>query len=232
VNAVFQFVLKHGYSIFFAVLFAHQIGLPLPGPPFLLAAGALVAAGKLRGLATMGLAITACVLADWIWYEAGRHRGDRVLHILHRFTRNPDFHNRRAKRVFAGYGLRLLLVAKFVPGLDAIAPPLAGASRTSRVRFLAFDAAGAVLYASAYGGLGYAFSNDLDRAAIYVSRAGVLLACFAFVGICVYIAHRLVQRHHVAGEPRILRIAPADPIQCGDSVEMSSGIIGGQEHGD
>jgi membrane protein DedA with SNARE-associated domain len=231
VNAVFQFVLKHGYAIFFAVLFAHQIGFPVPEPPFLLAAGALVAAGKLRALTGMGLAIIACVLADWIWYEAGRRRGDKLLHLLHRFTRDPDSHDQRAKRIFARHGLPLLLVAKFVPGLDAVTPPLAGASRTSRVRFLVFDAAGAALYAFAYGGLGYVFSNDLDRAAAYVARAGTLLACFAFVGICVYIAHRLVQRHRIAVETRILRIAPADPLECGNSVDISCGILTGKENG-
>ena len=59
-SAIFQFVLRHGYSLFFAVLFARQIGLPLPGPPFLMAAGALAAAGKLNVFAAMGVAITAC----------------------------------------------------------------------------------------------------------------------------------------------------------------------------
>ena len=87
-------------------------------------------------------------------------------------TRDPDFHDRRAKRTFARYGPALLLVAKFVPGLDAVAPPLAGTLRTSRVRFLALDAVGAALYACVYGGLGYVFSHDLNRAAVYVSRAG------------------------------------------------------------
>ena len=88
-NAIFQFVLKHGYSFLFAALFAHQIGFPLPGPLFLLAAGALAAAGKLSFLAVVGLTITACVLADWVWYEAGRRGGDKVLHFMHRFTTRP-----------------------------------------------------------------------------------------------------------------------------------------------
>jgi membrane protein DedA with SNARE-associated domain len=232
VGAIFQFVLKHGYSLFFAVLFAHQIGFPIPGPPFLLAAGALAAAGKFGVLAAIGLAITACVLADWVWYEAGRRKGDKVLHLMHRFTRDPDVHDRRAKRIFARYGPQLLLVAKFVPGLDAVAPPLAGTSRTSRVRFLVFDAVGAGLYTCVYGGLGYVFSHDLDRAAAYASRAGTLLLGLAFVAICVYIAYRLVKRHHVAGEPRIGRIAPPDPIECVGSVDMPCGVVGGQQHGD
>jgi membrane protein DedA with SNARE-associated domain len=71
-STVFQFVLKHGYSILFAAVFAHQIGLPLPGPLFLLAAGALAASGKLGLAPSFGLAVIACVMADWVWYEAGR----------------------------------------------------------------------------------------------------------------------------------------------------------------
>ena len=145
-NDIVQFVLKHGYSILFAALFAHQIGLPVPGPLFLLAAGALAAAGKLGLVTALGLAIIACVLADWVWYEAGRRRGDKVLHFIHRLARDPDAHDRRAKETFARYGPPLLVLAKFVPGLDAVAPPLAGTSRTSRLRFLAFDAVGAGLY--------------------------------------------------------------------------------------
>jgi membrane protein DedA with SNARE-associated domain len=232
VTAIFQFVVRHGYSILFVALFAHQIGLPIPGPLFLLSGGALAAAGELNFIVVVGLTITSCVLADWIWYEAGRRKGDRVLHFIHRFTRDPDFHDRRSKRVFARYGLPLLLIAKFVPGLDAVAPPLAGASHTSRVRFLAFDAVGACLYACVYGGLGYTFSHDLDRAAAYVSRAGRLLVGLELVGICIYVAHRLLQRHRVVREARVVPIALVDPITFGDSVDMPCGVAGGQKHGD
>ncbi len=231
-NVIFQFVLRHGYSFLFAALFAHQIGIPIPGPLFLLSAGALAAAGRLGVLPTIGLTIAACLLADWVWYEAGRRGGDKVLHFIHRFTRDPDFHDRRAKRIFARFGLPLLLVAKFVPGLDAVAPPLAGTSRTSRVRFLAYDAVGAGLYACVYGGLGYFFSHNLDRAAAYVSRAGTLLVGLALVGICIYIACKLAQRHRIVRESRVVPIVLVSPIECGDSVDMPCGVLGGQEHGD
>jgi membrane protein DedA with SNARE-associated domain len=100
-NEVAHFVAKHGYPILFAALFAHQLGLPVPGPLFLIAAGALAAAGKMGLVGTLVLAVTACVLGDWPWYEAGRRRGDRVLHFIHRLTRDPDAHDRRAKATFA-----------------------------------------------------------------------------------------------------------------------------------
>lgn len=192
-NEIFQFVLMHGYWILFGALFAHQLGFPLPGPLFLLAAGALAAAGKLGFVVVLILAVAAIVLADWPWYEAGRRWGDRVVHFIHRLTRDPDYHDRRAKETFARYGPPILLVSKFVPGLDAIAPPLAGTSRTSRIQFLTFDAAGAALYSLTYAGLGYVFSHDLDRATAYVGRAGTVLAGLALTVVLILLAAKLVR---------------------------------------
>jgi hypothetical protein len=117
--------------------------------------------------------------------------------------------------------------------MDAVGPPLAGTSRTSRVRFLAFDAVGAGLYACVYGGLGYLFSNDLDRAAAYVSRAGTFLAGLVLLGICIYLAYyKLIQRHRLVRESRLVRIAPGDSLEYGDFVDTSCGIIGGQGNGE
>ena len=205
-NAIVQFIVKHGYSILFAAVFARQVGLPVPGPLFLLAAGALAATGKLSLVGALGLAVAACVLADWPWYEAGRHRGDQVLHFLHRFARDPDAHGRRAKRVFARYGPPLLVLAKFVVGLDAVAPPLAGTSRTSRLRFLTFDVIGASLYSAVYTGLGYVFSHDLDRVAAHLARAGRLLLGVVLAGVVIYGVQKLVLRYRSVLEPRIVRM--------------------------
>lgn len=231
-KSIFQFVLRHGYSTLFATLFAHQVGLPIPGPLLLLSAGALVAAGKMAAFAVLGITVLACVSADWIWYEAGRRDGDKVLHFLHRFTSDPDFHDQRAKRVFARYGLPLILVAKFVPGLDAIAPPLAGTSLTSRARFLALDSAAASLYACVYGGLGFIFSHDLDRAATYVARTGKLFLGLALTGISLYLVYNIHRWASRFRESRLRMIAAADPLECGGTTEMSCGILGGQKHGD
>ena len=189
--------MKHGYPVLFAALFAHQIGLPVPGPLFLLAAGALAAAGKMALVSALVFAVTACVLADWPWYEAGRRRGDRVLHFIHRLTRDPDAHDRRAKAVFARYGPPILAIAKFVPGLDAVTPPLAGISRTSRIRFFGFDAVGAGLYSCAYAGLGYVFSRDLDRAAAYAGRAGTVLAGLLVAVLVIFAGRHLFSRYRL-----------------------------------
>ena len=217
-NDIVQFVLKHGYPILFAALFAHQLGLPVPGPLFLLAAGALAAAGKLGLLTVLGLAIIASILGDWPWYEAGRRGGDKVLHFIHRLARDPDAHDRRAKATFARYGPPILVIAKFVPGLDAVMPPLAGTSRTSRLRFLVFDAVGVGLYSCTYAGLGYVFSHDLERAAAYVGRAGTVLAGLALAGILMYTVRKLVRGYRLTRESRLARITPSEPRGSGETV--------------
>jgi membrane protein DedA with SNARE-associated domain len=212
-NVVLQFVTMHGYAILFGALFAHQIGLPLPGPLFLLAAGALAAVRRLGLPSAVILATAACVSADWIWYEAGRRRGDRVLHFLHSFTREPEVHNRRAKRTFARFGPSLLLIAKFVPGLDAVSPPLCGTSGVSRARFLSFDAMGAGLYASLYASLGFVFSRDLNRVATYVGRTGKVLVGAMFAATLLYVIVKLVRSRREQQGPPLVQITAPVPLE-------------------
>jgi len=217
-NAIVQFMMKNGYSVLFAVMFAQQAGVPLPGPAFLVAVGALLAVGKLRLIPTLILAVTGCVLADWVWYEAGRRRGDKVLHFIHRLTRDPDAHDRRTKETFARYGHRLLVVAKFVPGLDGIAPPLAGTSGTSRLRFFAFDAVGAGLYSCVYGGLGYVCSRRLDGAIAYAGRVGGILVGVAFTALAIYEVRKLVLRHRSRRDSEPARITATVPVRSASCV--------------
>ncbi|HVO63904.1 MAG TPA: DedA family protein [Terriglobales bacterium] len=199
-HAVLQFVTKHGYSVLFGGLLAQHLGLPIPGPLFLLAAAALAATGKLAVSAALILAVAACVIGDWAWYEAGRRQGDRVLHFIHRLTRDPDAHDEKAKATFARHGTALLVIADFVPALDAVTPPLAGTSRISRLHFLAFDGVGAALYSSAYFTLGYIFSDDLDRAAAYAGKVGTLFGALVFAAVLILGGRRLLRRYRLTYE--------------------------------
>ncbi len=209
-NPFVEFILKHGYSFLFAAMFAHQIGLPIPGPLLLLAAGALVMPGKLNLFDSLFLSVAACVVADWIWFEAGRYRGDRVLHFIHRLARDPDAAYKRARKHFGKYGPPILVIAKFVPGLDAVTPPMAGTSGTSRSRFLALDALGASLYCSIYTAVGCVFSHDLDRAAAYVGRAGRFIGSLACAALVLYACRKLLRAHRAIGASRAVTITPAD----------------------
>jgi len=231
-NAIVQFLLKHGYSVVFATVFARQMCLPVPALLFLIAAGALAGSAKLNLIAALGLAVTACVLADWVWYEAGRRWGDKILHFIHGLAIDPDAADRRSKKNFARYGPQVLMVAKFVVGLDAAAPPLAGMSGTSRLRFVAFDAVGAALWSGAYAGLGYIFSQDLDRAVAYAARMGKLLAVITLAGLCIYVGRKLVRWHRFMREFRLARITPDElkqRLDAGEQVFIVD-LQGGKRH--
>lgn len=145
-NETIEFLLRHGYVVLFLFVFAEQIGLPLPAIPVLLAMGALAGAGEMSYGLALGVAVIASVASDLIWYCVGRVRGGSVLNLLCRIALEPDSCVRRTEETFARHGARSLLFAKFVPGLNTAAPPLAGLFRMKLRRFLAFDALGALLY--------------------------------------------------------------------------------------
>src|SRR6202795_1597618 len=160
-----EFLLHHGYVVILGWVFAEQIGLPLPSLPLLLAAGALAGSHNLSFSTSLGVAMFAAVCADSIWYGLGRFKGIRILQLLCKISLEPDSCVRRTEGVFSKQGARSLLVAKFLPGLGTVAPPLAGIFHMRLRRFLLFDAVGSLLWAGTFLGLGYVFSSEIEHIA-------------------------------------------------------------------
>jgi membrane protein DedA with SNARE-associated domain len=71
--------------------------------------------------------------------------------------------------------------------------------------FLTFETLGASLWSTAYTGIGYVFSHDLDRAAAYVGRAGTLSAGLALAALSIFAARKLVRWHRRTRESRFVR---------------------------
>jgi membrane protein DedA with SNARE-associated domain len=138
-DEVFQFLIRHGYTVLFIWVFAEQIGIPLPSVPILLAAGALAGEEELSFAAALGLAAIASLLSDVLWYHIGRYGGGSVLALLCRISLTPDSCTRRTEEMFSKHGIQSLLVAKFIPGFNTAAPPLAGIFRMPLPRFMLFD---------------------------------------------------------------------------------------------
>jgi membrane protein DedA with SNARE-associated domain len=197
-----DFLLRHGHVWLFAVVLGEQLGLPLLGAPVLLAAGALAAADRLSAGGAVALAVVACLLGDSLWYELGRRRGVSVLAWLCRISLEPAACVRRTAEVFGRHGARTLLVAKFVPGLNAVAPPLSGAVRIPYGRFVAYDAGGSVAWAGAYVALGYVFASQLGALAVAVSRLGTGLGLVAGVVAVTCVGWRWWERRRLAA-PRL-----------------------------
>jgi membrane protein DedA with SNARE-associated domain len=207
-NEAIQFLIHHGYTVLFVWVFAEQLGLPLPAAPLLLAAGALAGAGQLTLALAIALALLAAVLADLFWYELGRRRGSKVLRLLCRISLEPDSCVRQTEEMFARHGARSLLVAKFIPGLGTVAPPLAGIFRMRLSRFLIFDILGTALWAGTFTGLGLLFSDQLERLATSALELGTWLIVVLVASLAAYIGWKYVQRQRFIRQLRIARITP------------------------
>jgi membrane protein DedA with SNARE-associated domain/rhodanese-related sulfurtransferase len=209
-DATNQFLVNYGLPLVFAAVFVEQMGLPIPALPWLLAAGALSAAGKFNLWLGLGVTVIACLLADAIWFYLGRYRGNQVLGLLCRISMEPDSCVRRTQNVYTKYGLRGVLVAKFVPGMSTVAPPLAGMSGTSAGLFLLVDGVGSLLYGACLLGFGYFFSNQIDQISAAITRIGGS-ALSLIIGLAVlYIAYKYWQRQRLLHELRMARITVSE----------------------
>jgi membrane protein DedA with SNARE-associated domain len=205
-----QFLLRYGYLLLFGWVFVEQMGLPIPSIPVLLAAGALVGAHKMSFASAVALPVIAALLADGVWYELGRRKGIRVLKFLCKISIEPDSCVRQTENVFAKYGARSLLVSKFVPGLGAAASPLAGVFRMRYVRFLSLDFAGTLIWVGTYFGLGYVFSNALERVAGQLRQLGAYLVIVLVAALVIYLGWKYERRRSFIRQLFIDRITPEE----------------------
>ena len=205
-----DFVVRHGYALLFFWILAEQGALPLPSAPLLLACGALAKDGRLSAHWIVLTGLAACLIADNIWFMLGRRRGAKVLRFVCRVSLEPDSCVRRTETAFLRYGIRSLLVAKFVPGLNAVSAPLAAISGVSFGRFFLFDSLGALIWIGAYGGLGYIFSGELDRVGDYAARMGSWVGVLAVGLLAAWIGWKFAQRRRFLRKLAVARITPEE----------------------
>jgi membrane protein DedA with SNARE-associated domain/rhodanese-related sulfurtransferase len=194
----------YGYAILFAFIFLEVIGLPVPAAPVLLIAGGASAHGPMHPSASIGTALSALLLGDFSMYVLGRYTGWWLLGIMCRLSISPESCILRSADAFYKRGRTVLVVAKFVPGITALAAPLAGSMRMPVVQFLAFDLAGASLYTMVYWGVGYLFSDFLGAITRgYTQFSGyvewsVAILFLAYLGYRILIVLRERKRGPVA----------------------------------
>jgi membrane protein DedA with SNARE-associated domain/rhodanese-related sulfurtransferase len=178
------------YAGVLVAVLANQLCLPVPSIVFLMAAGALSAHGDMQMSTVVLLSVLPCLAADGIWFWLGRKWGSQAVRILCRLTPDPRKCALDAHDKFGRYGLPLLCVAKFFPGLDGLMPPLAGAEGASLTSFFALDAVGSLLWSGFYVGVGYLFSDQLDLAVAWAKHFGTALALGISVPLCIYVGWR------------------------------------------
>jgi membrane protein DedA with SNARE-associated domain/rhodanese-related sulfurtransferase len=205
-----ELLIHDGYMILFAWVLAEQLGLPVPAGALLLGVGALAGAGRMNFAVAFLLSIVAVGICDAFWYHLGRRGGVKVLRWICRISLEPDSCVHHTEVRFEKHGKWLLLFAKFVPGLNAVAPPLAGLSRMPVREFALFDGFGAAFWAGGYLGAGYFLSGPLMRALLrfaYFGR-GVIVGVLAV--LTLYIGFKYFNRRRFLRKLRVARITPEE----------------------
>lgn len=199
---------RHGYVVLFVWVTAEQIGLPIPAVPILLAAGVLSALGQLTFSGAFALGILACVIGDTLWYAIGKWKGTAVLKTLCRVSFEPESCVRSSSNFITRWGPSSLAVAKFIPGIGAVAVPLVANSKVPLLSFVIYDLLGAIFYIGAYLGLGWLLGGEIDRLNILTGTLKTATAGFAAAGTVAILAWRFHQRRRFLGDLRMSRIAP------------------------
>lgn len=216
-----QILLTYGYLLLFAWVMIEQLGIPLPATPILLASGALSAEHQFSFPLALLAGVLGSIMADTVWYLIGRRFGHHVLRILCKLSLEPTLCVRKTQDSFSSRGETTLLIAKFVPGLATLAPPVAGQNRMAIDRFLLFDGLGATLWISTLLFAGRLFGDALKKDPSLLNWVGRFSGALLILGILGFFIARLVRRRQFLRKLVQSRLEPDElkrQLDAGDSV--------------
>jgi membrane protein DedA with SNARE-associated domain len=190
---LFSLMARHGYALTFGLLLAEAIGLPFPAAIALVAAGAAVAAHTLWGPYVVAAAVVALLLGDIVQFWLGRYMGWLLLGFLCRVSINPETCILRSAESFYKRGKITLVIAKFIPGVNTMAAPLAGSMNMRFWQFLRLDFAGAMFYSLTYLLVGYLSRDFLAAILRGFHAAGRAMEVVVIAALVVYAIYRIVQ---------------------------------------
>jgi membrane protein DedA with SNARE-associated domain/rhodanese-related sulfurtransferase len=216
VQEITRLISQYGLLLVFGNVLIEQIGLPVPAVPTLVVTGALAVDGKISALAAFGAAFVACTVGDLVWYVAGRVYGRRVMRLLCRISLSPDSCVRQTENHFERWGGSALVLAKFIPGLSGIAPPLAGATRLAWPTFLLLNSVGVAIWAGVSIGAGMLFHAEIESLITRVEDLGSWALGTVAALLAVYIAFKWWERRRLH---KMLRIARITATELGKLIE-------------
>ena len=197
-SLLLELLRQYGLFFVFVCVLVEQAGIPVPAYPVLLVAGSLAAQGQQSAIELIAVAVLACLVADSLWYWAGKRLGQRVLESLCRVSLSADSCVRQTQAIFRRWGAPSLVFAKFIPGFASVATAMAGSTGIGRLSFGAFDLLGSALWAGSGLALGWIFGaavNDVLAVLADMGFWGVLLLAGL---LAAYVAVKAWRRHQYA----------------------------------
>lgn len=216
-----NFFIRYGYLVIFLWVLTEQLGIPVPSTPLLLTAGTLTATHKLHLALVLGSALAASLIADSVWYAFGKRYGSAVVRMVCRLSFESSACVRKTEDYFGKRGAAALLVAKFIPGLGAVAAPIAGQIGMAYGKFAICDAGGILLWALTVTLGGRFFGDILKRHPNALSwTAHFFGAIFALLFLS-FLVWKMLQRRAFLRSVRMARLEPRDlkrMLDCGQPV--------------
>jgi membrane protein DedA with SNARE-associated domain/rhodanese-related sulfurtransferase len=221
-------IAQHGYVTLSVLVFLDALGLPVPAAVAILVAGAVAADGLLQPQYLLGGAVLAMLAGDTLLFLLGRYTGWWLLGALCRVSLNPENCILRSADSFYRRGRQLLVFAKFVPGINSMAPPLAGSMNMRLAQFLLLDLAGTVLYVGLYFAVGFVFSNALGVVVHDYQAAGHILGGIVIALIAIYLVYQL---RLWLKERALPGVTLADPVEVAREAQTGAAIYDVRSHG-
>jgi membrane protein DedA with SNARE-associated domain/rhodanese-related sulfurtransferase len=215
-----QILLLYGYVLLFAWVLVEQLGIPLPATPVLLAAGALSSEHEINFFLALLAGLAASLIADSTWFLIGRRYGHHVLRILCKLSMEPAICVRRTQNSFGRRRAITIMIAKFVPGLATLAPPVAGQNGMTYGSFLLFDAIGATAWLSALLVAGRFFGDLLRRNPSLLDWVGRFSGALLVLGVLGFFVGRVIRRRMVLKKLVAARLEPEELKQQLDAGEQ------------
>ena len=204
------FLAQHGYIIIFAWVFLDQAALPMPSIPLLIAAGALVATGELDLGGVIATATIAAMLADVLWYQLGKRGGAKAITYVCKLSIEPDSCVTTTRNAFGRFGPTTIVIAKYLPGVQTLAPASAGFVGAPFLGFLFLDLIGTLLFVVPFVLGGYLFQPQLLAAMQAAGEIGSGLGLLLAGLIALYVAYKAFQWVLLFRGQRLRRLSPED----------------------
>lgn len=190
---------SYGY---WAVLFFVAIestGIPFPGETMLLIAA--IYAGTTHHLAiplVIAAAAVGAILGDNLGFWVGREGGYRLLRRYGRYIHLEERRLKLGQYLFRQHGGKVVFFGRFVAVLRAFAAFLAGTNRMPWPRFLVFNAAGGIVWATVYGVAGYLLGDNAHRVVGPIGLIALAIALVVVVAALIFLRRNEKRLEEVA----------------------------------
>jgi membrane protein DedA with SNARE-associated domain len=184
---VTHFITDHGLPLLFLVVMIESFGIPLPGETALILFGVLASQGHYNVAAVIAVAATAAIVGDNLGYWIiGRWGGRRLFQRWNWLRKYSERVLPRAEELMEKHGGKTVFFGRFVTVLRYTAAWIAGLARMKWWRFLFWNAAGGICWASLVGLVAYyggkSAADAIQKYGIYAAGGLAVLFVLGFLG--------------------------------------------------